>query len=91
MPETPLQVHPSDEWRLIDPTKSYTGTAAATTYELCRRILVGVTGTYRIYGPDQTSYKDIPLVAGHYLDFLTTKITTVGDAAISDGDVIAFR
>ena len=38
------EIHPSDEVRLLDPSKAITGTTLATTYELRRAIHCGVTG-----------------------------------------------
>lgn len=85
------EIHPSDEGRLINPSLSITGTPLATVYELRRYVSCGVTGTYRLFGPDGTTYADIPLVAGGFYPFMTTKITTTGGAATVDGEVIAHR
>lgn len=84
-------VHPSDEGSLIDPSTGITGATLATTYARRRYLLVGVSGTYRIYGLNEAVYMDTPLIAGHFLPFMSTKITTTGDAAVNDRDIIAYQ
>ncbi|MCA9787612.1 MAG: hypothetical protein KC488_13765 [Candidatus Cloacimonetes bacterium] len=84
------EIHPSDEVRLLDPSKAITGTTLATTYELRRAIHCGVTGTYRVYGVDGTTSVDLPLASGMTYPYMTTKITNTSDAATTSGDVFAF-
>ena len=85
------RIHPSNEGRLINPSDGITGSTLTTEYALRRYILCGVTGTYRVYGAGGTAYLDTPMVQGGLYPFLSTKITTTGDAATTAGEVVAFR
>ncbi len=83
-------IHPSEEVRLIDPSKGITGATLATAYVLRRAIHCGVTGTYRVFGVDGTTSLDLPMVSGMFYPYMSTKITTTGDAETTSGAVFAF-
>lgn len=65
-----------------------TGALLSAGYPLARGLLVSVADTYRVYGVNLTGYCDLPLPVGWYVGLVSTKITTVGGANITDGAVI---
>lgn len=65
-----------------------TGALLAAGYPLARGLLVGTADTYRVHGVNLTGYCDLPLSVGMYSGLVSTKITTTGGAAITDGAVI---
>lgn len=65
-----------------------TGALLAAGYPLARGLLVATADTYRVHGVNLTGYCDIPLTPGWYVGLVSTKVTTVGGAAIADGAVI---
>lgn len=65
-----------------------TGALLAAGYPLARGMLVSVSDTYRVHGVNLTGYCDLPLSPGMYSGLVSTKVTTVGGAAITDGVVI---
>lgn len=77
--------------RPIDPSKFITGATLATQYPVCTVILVGITDTYRIYGLNTDVYVDLPMIANGYYFMLSSKITTTGGAAVTDGAIFAGR
>ncbi len=65
-----------------------TGALLAAGYPLARGMLVTIADTYRVHGVNLTGYCDMPLPVGFYTGIVSTKITTTGAAAITDGAVI---
>lgn len=79
--------------RLIDVAESVTTGAAllAGAYGAARGVHCNVSGTYRLYGVDTTTYVEFYLVAGGVYPYITTKITDTSGNALTDNVVAAIQ
>lgn len=79
--------------KLIDVAESVTTGAAllAGAYGAARGVHCNVSGTYRLYGSDATTYVEFYLVAGGLYPYITTKITDTNGSALTDNAVAAVQ
>lgn len=76
--------------RLIDVAETVkTGAALIADYGAARGVHCNVSGTYRLYGVDGTTYAEFYLTAGGLYPYITTKITDTSGNAVVDGTVFA--
>lgn len=79
--------------KLIDVAESVTTGAAllAGAYGAARGVHCNVSGTYRLYGADGTTYVHFYLAAGGVYPYITTKITDTGGLVLADNVVAAIQ